>query len=136
MWPHLPGLPHPYLHTEGSGGQLPYLSSEGSLFCLVAVLSCDSNRGGKVFPHILEIDGRWGDHHICVCGKKKEGAHSKLAATKSFTMPTNYTTQALSLPNVSSHGTVLVWFLMLPSHQPKPIIPWSIISKRTNNTSC
>ena len=67
MWPHLSGLPPPYLHTEGPGTQLPYLSSEGSLFCLVAVLSCDSDCGGKVFPHVLEVDGRWGDHHLCGC---------------------------------------------------------------------
>ena len=58
-------------HIRICKGQLPYLSSEGSLFCLVAVLSCDSNCGGKVFPHILEIDGRWGDHHLCVWGEER-----------------------------------------------------------------
>ena len=64
---------------------------------------------------------------VCVGGKGEEGAHPKLPATKSFTIPTKCTSQALTLS---------IYLLMLSSHKPKPITPWSIISKRRNNTPC
>ena len=85
--------------------QLPYLSSEGSLFCLVAVLSCDSDGGGKVFSHILDVDGGWRYHHLCVCvyvGKR--GIHVHLytkCRPVSFTLLTKCTTRTNSpYPNI------------------------------------
>ena len=96
------------LTTENSKGpetQLPYLSSEGSLFCLVAVLSCDSDGGGKVFSHILDVDGGWRYHHLCVCvyvGKR--GIHVHLytkCQPVSFTLLTKCTTRTNSpYPNI------------------------------------